>query len=260
MSADLPNAFRRLHRILFAIARGMSLLLGGFTLLNVVGELRNPGFDANLWWIDLRFANRHVNCGLMLSIGIAMISFAVRPTLTQCRGWLLSSLLVFMTAIAATNALAFHRLVSAGVIQSSFVIPLSALVVAALLLILWGSRSSLRFAPRHLLDRSCFAISVAAGTILFPLAQMFCFGKTDYRRPADLIVVFGCHVRAEGVPSMALSDRVRKGSSCTTRAAHRGSCFLVDREPAQSTRPPRCELSRCNWGFRSMRLNAIPSG
>jgi len=46
---------------------------------------------------------------------------------------------------------------------------------------------------------------------LFPLMQMVGFGKTDYRRPADAIVVFGCRAFADGTPSDALADRVRTG-------------------------------------------------
>jgi len=38
---------------------------------------------------------------------------------------------------------------------------------------------------------------------------MFCFGKTDYRRPADVVVVLGARVYADGHPSDALADRVR---------------------------------------------------
>jgi vancomycin permeability regulator SanA len=38
---------------------------------------------------------------------------------------------------------------------------------------------------------------------------MFCFGKTDYRRPADLAVVLGARAYADGRPSDALADRVR---------------------------------------------------
>jgi vancomycin permeability regulator SanA len=38
---------------------------------------------------------------------------------------------------------------------------------------------------------------------------MFCFGKTDYRRPADVTVVLGARVYADGRPSDALADRVR---------------------------------------------------
>ena len=38
---------------------------------------------------------------------------------------------------------------------------------------------------------------------------MLCFGKTDYHRPADIAVVLGCRVYADGRPSDALKDRVR---------------------------------------------------
>ena len=40
---------------------------------------------------------------------------------------------------------------------------------------------------------------------------MFCFGKTDYRRRADAIVVFGARVYEDGRLSDALADRVRTG-------------------------------------------------
>jgi vancomycin permeability regulator SanA len=37
---------------------------------------------------------------------------------------------------------------------------------------------------------------------------MVCFGMTDYRRPAEVAVVFGARVRASGRPSEAVTDRV----------------------------------------------------
>ena len=43
----------------------------------------------------------------------------------------------------------------------------------------------------------------------FPMAQMATFGLTDYRRPADAILVFGARAYADGRPSDALSDRMR---------------------------------------------------
>ena len=226
---------RRRFRIAFAGARGLALLLGAFTLLNVVGELRNPGFDGNLWWIDLRFANRTVNRLLMAATGVGLISFAIRPRFAPCRGWLLGSLLGLLIAVAVMNAWTFHRLVVAGIVHSRFAIPLSAAVTLVLGILFWAvcnrnlaapahllERASFAtaagrmptprmVAPAHLLDLASFAMSVVLGAILFPLAQMFCFGMTDYRRPADMIVVFGCRVGADGVPSMALSDRVKMG-------------------------------------------------
>ncbi len=35
-----------------SISRGLAIFLGVFTLLNVAGDLRFRGSDANLWWID----------------------------------------------------------------------------------------------------------------------------------------------------------------------------------------------------------------
>ena len=202
---------RRRFRVAFAGARGLALLLGTFTLLNVVGELRNPGFDANLWWIDLRFANRTVNRLLMAATGVGLFSFAIRPRFSPFRGWFLRGLLGLLIAVAAMNAWTFHRLVLAGTIQSRFVLPLSAAVLVVLVILFWGVCNRNRAAPTRVLDRASFIASVILGAILFPLAQMFCFGMTDYRRPADVIVVFGCRVGANGVPSMALSDRVKMG-------------------------------------------------
>ncbi|MGZ0168216.1 MAG: YdcF family protein [Planctomycetales bacterium] len=48
--------------------------------------------------------------------------------------------------------------------------------------------------------------------LAFPLLQIHCFGWTDYRRPADAAVVFGCKVYPNGKLSTALADRVR--SAC----------------------------------------------
>jgi uncharacterized SAM-binding protein YcdF (DUF218 family) len=55
------------------------------------------------------------------------------------------------------------------------------------------------------------AVAAAAGlcAVGFPLVQMLCFGKTDYARPADAIVVLGARVYADGRLSDALADRVR---------------------------------------------------
>ncbi len=46
-----------------------------------------------------------------------------------------------------------------------------------------------------------------AGVALVVLA----FGTTDYRRPAQAIVVFGAAVQSDGTPSLALLDRVKEG-------------------------------------------------
>ena len=40
---------------------------------------------------------------------------------------------------------------------------------------------------------------------------MLFFGTTDYRRPADVAVIFGARVYASGQPSPLLADRIRTG-------------------------------------------------
>lgn len=54
----------------------------------------------------------------------------------------------------------------------------------------------------------------AAGA--FALALMLCLGTTDYRRPADAVVVLGARAYADGSPSLALADRMRTAAGLVT--------------------------------------------
>lgn len=57
--ADRPPGAAVLPLFL-AFSRALALFLGGFSLLNLAGELRFPGFDANHWWIDFRLSSINV--------------------------------------------------------------------------------------------------------------------------------------------------------------------------------------------------------
>ena len=59
--------------------------------------------------------------------------------------------------------------------------------------------------------QSTIAASCVMSGLLFPIAQMACFGMTDYRRNADVIVVFGAKVHEDGHLSSILEERVRTG-------------------------------------------------
>ncbi|HMK91971.1 MAG TPA: YdcF family protein, partial [Thermoleophilia bacterium] len=52
-------------------------------------------------------------------------------------------------------------------------------------------------------------VVIALCGLLFPLAQQVFFGKTDYRHPTAVTVVFGTQVHGDGRPSVCLIDRVR---------------------------------------------------
>ena len=125
-------------RLMFAATRGVALLLGAFTLLNVLGELRNPGFDANLWWIDLRFANALLVRATMLVTGLLLVAFGVRLAFAPLRGLGLRSWLGWLILVAAFNSWTFLRLVSTGEIRSGFPLPLSGAMLIVLTAIAWA--------------------------------------------------------------------------------------------------------------------------
>ena len=187
-----------------ALPRGLALFLGGFALLNIFGNLRAPGFDANLWWIDFRAVPTWLSDTLLLLSAFCLISFALRPQQSAFRRLLTIVCLSLLAFVAALNAIEFYVLWIRGSIHAGIPIPFSLFVCAALATILFAriqQSDRQKFLPALVICLACVA--------LFPFAQMLFFGKTDYRRPADIAVVLGARVYADGRPSDALADRVR---------------------------------------------------
>jgi len=189
----------------------LALFLGGFSLLNLLGELRRTNFDANLWWIDLRWLPHSVAASLVAVSSLCLLVFGLGAPRSHWWRAFAAGCVGLLGLACAGNAVRFYTLMARGDIGVGVPIPLSLFLTGALFLILaaqvgqpvrGGSPSSLRpIIP---------ALGICAFCLcLFPLAQMFCFGKTDYRRPADVAVVLGARVYADGRPSDALADRVR---------------------------------------------------
>ncbi len=99
--------------------------------------------------------------------------------------------------LAGLNTLEYTVLLAAGRVSGS---PLAFSAVVAVALV--GAMTCRRRAP-------IWAVAPAAGALL--LAHLLTFGATDYRRPADAIVVFGAKAYADGTPSQALCDRTLTG-------------------------------------------------
>ena len=87
-------------------------------------------------------------------------------------------------------------------------VPLSFVVCALLVFIAWAALRPPAPRRRRLLAAAVLVAVAAACVLLFPVAQVFFFGKTDYRRPADVVVVFGAQVHGSGVASTSLNDRM----------------------------------------------------
>ena len=188
--------------------RGLALFLGGFALVNLLGGLRCAGFDANLWWIDLRFVPPALANAFLLVSAICLIGFAICPPRVVWRQFLTIACVGVLGVVALVNTVEFYGLLARQALRAGMPIPLSLLVAAALGLIL---AASLRLPGQTARARDLIpALAVCLACVVsFPVAQMFCFGKTDYRRPADVVVVLGARVYADGRPSDALADRVR---------------------------------------------------
>lgn len=194
-------------------ARGLALFAGGFGLVNVLGELRYPGFDANLWWIDLRPMPTWSIRAFLAFTSVLLVAYAIRPRCGRLRRAVTISVTCALLAFAVSNSIRFFVLLARGSIAAGCPVPFSLFVATASVAILvtmfcLPCRDMKRCSR---MGRAAIGIDVAICLIGFPVAQMFCFGLTDYRRPADAAVIFGARVYADGRPSLAVADRVRTG-------------------------------------------------
>jgi uncharacterized SAM-binding protein YcdF (DUF218 family) len=201
------------RQLLLSVSRGLALFLGGFSLLNLLGELRFPGFDANHWWIDFRPADTVAVQVFLCIVSIFLLAYSLRPKLSAWRRKITSILTAILLVITTWNILHFHILLYNGTIKAGFPVAFSLLVSIALAIVLiaLALRKVSLYGDKPLSSKIAFIITLLICLIGFPLGQMFCFGKTDYSRRADTIVVFGARVYANGRPSDALADRVRTG-------------------------------------------------
>jgi hypothetical protein len=186
------------------VARGLALFLGGFCLLNLMGHFWFARFDANLWWIDIHWISQSAVNVFLLASSFCLIAFSIQIPRSGWRRSLTLGCAAALIIAALADTAQFYVLLLSGAVHSGVPIPLSLFISAALAIILAA------VVKKTVTGRAVPALAVCLGCVaLFPLAQMFCFGKTDYRRPADAIVVLGARAYADGRPSQALADRVR---------------------------------------------------
>jgi uncharacterized SAM-binding protein YcdF (DUF218 family) len=193
------------RRVACACARGLALLVGAFAVANFVGGLLRPGFDANRWWLDTRPVPDAFSGPLVAVGGALLAAWGVRPEMSSRRR---GATVVAAAALACVAAFDTVRVVVLAVRGlDTFPVPFSAFVVAGFAWIAWEAASRAPSRGRLVAALACAAVWAA----LLPMGWMLAFGSTDYRRPADAIVVLGARAYADGRPSWALADRVRTG-------------------------------------------------
>lgn len=199
--------------------RGGALFLGGYALLSGLFYLISPsGYDANRWWVDLRGLPGGVAWLLPMLFGLALVHRAVLPRPTRATHRVRTGLFVLLIGILLVNSLAvwdaaIPRMAAGqrgiGGVWLGMPIPLTLVLAAGVLAMV---RRPAHLSARSRIRRGSGAVGLIAiagvFSIVAALSQMFWFGESDYRRPADAIVVFGCKAYADGKPSQALADRV----------------------------------------------------
>jgi uncharacterized SAM-binding protein YcdF (DUF218 family) len=190
------------------IARTIALFVAILALGNLLGDLLWPGFDANIWWINLRLLPVWVGNVFLAVAALPLMVFAFRSSRGTWSSLAAAVSALLLAIVSLTNVASFYGLLITDRIAAGFPIPLSLLVFAGMLLVI-------RAAMPHKLRmrRSISWVWIVTGSLClfgaFPLALMLFFGNTDYRRPADAVVVFGARAYADGRLSDALEDRVR---------------------------------------------------
>jgi uncharacterized SAM-binding protein YcdF (DUF218 family) len=216
--------------------RYLAAAICAFAVINEARELVTPGFSVAyiLFYVPgVPFGADA--CIALLALLLAWSAFG--PVRRQAVAAALASGLVGLATLGVLNAAEFYRLVHQGVLATSWPVPLS--VVIAVYLVLHAVFCLRR---RHLLARAGLAPAPASSAprpiapalsasrassallswaapkaaLVAALASLWLvvtfyvhsLGLTDYRRPADAIVVLGARVYADGRPSEALAERV----------------------------------------------------
>lgn len=194
------------------IARSLAGVVGGFTLLNLAGDRLVPGFDANLWWIDLRSWPAWRSFVFLFAFSIALLSYAARPRMNAFRKGMTFALTAFACLWAIINSLVFFSLSTSGRIDAGLPLPLSMLIALVLAVIAAhvakAANEKTNEKSRRLTTWCTASLTCIIALAGFPLAQMFFFGKTNYTRQADAIIVLGARAYADGRASVPLADRV----------------------------------------------------
>ncbi len=199
-----------------AWARGTAGFFGLFFLVGSLVHGFRPEFDLTIWCLDLRWLPTPVAIGFSLLLGVVLLVIASGQCTPSWSCTFTRWMLGLTIGIALANALLFGRMLAAGSVHSLVPVPSTAIWAVALATALAGISDG-RWAgtvnPRASAENSPLIRygAMAIGLFwmaLFPVIQVYCFGGTDYRRRADVAVVFGARVHADGSLSQALADRV----------------------------------------------------
>lgn len=194
------------------LCRAFALVAGCALVLNALRAFTTSRWDASGWLLDLRPLPASVTDPALLVAGAVLIAHAmIRAGHVGAFVRHAAAVVAALLAFACTcNACEYLWLLMNGRIAGAWV-PISLVMCVGFALVARSARAApVVMTPR---SRLVALAMVPAMIVAFLLSQILIFGVTDYRRPADAIVVLGARVYADGTPSLALADRVATGAA-----------------------------------------------
>ena len=190
-----------------AAARAFAAFLALSTLAELARAPRTAGSAESLLWIDLRSLPGPLPGLALLAASTVLLAYAVRPRLGRWRKAGTLAVVGLLGAGVGWNALVYGRLLANGTLHEGPALSASLCVAGGLALVAAGIARGP--SARPVLELLVASAHVRLYAVLGPLVLFATFGRTDYRRPADAVVVLGARAYADGRPSHALADRVR---------------------------------------------------
>ena len=199
-----------LFHTLRGLTRGLALFLGLFSAVNIIVSHAGTGTGGeDIWWISMQGLPSYAITIISVLAALALIGFALKPRMGRIRMFLTFAICAVYIYFAGQNTISYYQGLHQGLYHSTLrvALPFSLFVlimfVIIALFVLLAHKRAGRLGESILLV-IMFLLSFA----LFPLAQMYTFGTTDYARPADVLVVLGAAARPDGTPSVALRSRL----------------------------------------------------
>jgi hypothetical protein len=207
-----------------SIARGIALFIAFFTLLNLVISLRHPGYDANLWWIDLFPLPQKaplVAQSAWLFFAAVLLAYALWPTMVDWRRRATRMSIEVLSLFVVWNIISYYGLLVKGRAHSPLPVPFAAFV----LILLWaawrgarGTRSS--HGPGVWVS---MALTVGALAVLVPVLQIMLFGLMDFRgtfgignHRAEAVIVMGGSSATLTAQSVEAAAEIYRNSTTIT--------------------------------------------
>ena len=199
-----------LFHILRGLTRGLALFFGLFSAVNIIVSRAGTGTGGeDIWWISMQGMAAYLITIISVVAALVLIGFALKPRMGRIRSLVSLIVCVIYIYFAGQNTLSYYQGLHSGLYRSTLpvAVPFSLFILIMFIVIAFFillARKRTGRPSEVVLLVVVFLLSFA----LFPLAQMFTFGTTDYARKADVLVVLGAAAKPDGTPSVALRSRL----------------------------------------------------